>query len=175
MEPLLLVVLGLFGVERAGEIGLNRRNSTWLRARGAVWHAPDGFSLIVASQGVLFAGIFVEALLAPWAGIGPRTWPLLGLAVLAQGLRYWAISTLGRRWCIRVVTLPGAPRIASGPYRWFPHPNYVAVFAESVALTIAFGAWITAAIAIPLTGLALLRRIRLEERALGGGPHGHLA
>ena len=89
------------------------------------------------------------------------------MALLAQGLRYWCITTLGRRWTIRVATLPGAPRIAHGPYRWFPHPNYVAVLAEAVVLPLAFGAWLSLLVLVPLKLVALRNRIRHEERALG--------
>jgi methyltransferase len=29
--------------------------------------------------------------------------------------RYWVLATLGRRWTTRVIVLPGAPLIESGP------------------------------------------------------------
>jgi methyltransferase len=163
---LLAAVLALLGAERLAELALNRRNSRWLAARGALWHRPDGFGLLVATQVVLILGLAIEGGFAPWAGTGPWTWPLLGLAILAQGVRYWAIATLGRRWSVRVVTLPGSPRIVGGPYRFFSHPNYVAVLAESIVLPLAFGAWGTALVLVPLTLLALVRRVRREEAAL---------
>lgn len=106
-------------------------------------------------------------LLAPWARMGWWTWPLLGVALLAQLLRYWCITTLGHRWNVRVVTLPGAPRVTSGPYRWLPHPNYLAVLAECIMLPLAFGAWMSALVVVPVKAVALLRRIRHEDQALG--------
>src|SRR5581483_10080579 len=162
-SPLLVVVLLLLLLERGAEILLNRRHSRILAERGAVWLGEDGFGLILAAQVALFAGLLLEGGFAPWAGLGAWTWPLLGVALLAQALRYWCIATLGWRWSIRVVTVPGAERIARGPYRFFPHPNYAAVLAESIVLPLAFGAWITAVVAGPLTLLALARRVRLEE------------
>jgi len=165
-SPLLAAVLLLLGAERLAELALHRRHSRWLAAHGARWHRPDGFGLLVATQAVLLAGLVVEGGFAPWAGVGAWTWPLLAVALLAQGLRYWAIGTLGPRWSVRVVTLPGADRIVRGPYRFFPHPNYAAVMAESLVLPLAFGAWATAIVLTPLTLLALVRRIRLEEAAL---------
>src|SRR5258708_6877644 len=112
------------GAERALELALNHRNVRWLRERGARFYADDGFGLILLGQFALFGGTALEALLAPWTGVGWWTWAGVGLLALAQVARYSAIATLGRRWCIRVVTLPGAPRIARGPYRFVPHPNY---------------------------------------------------
>jgi methyltransferase len=82
-------------------------------------------------------------------------------------LRYWCITTLGWRWTIRVVTVPGMDRIVGGPYRWFPHPNYVAVMSEAILLPLAFGAWTTLLVVVPLQLLALWRRVRFEEGALG--------
>ena len=45
-------------------------------------------------------------------------WPMLALVLAAQGLRWWCIATLGRQWNTRVVVVPGAGRVAGGPYRW---------------------------------------------------------
>ena len=168
VPTLLWSVLGLFAIERAAEIAINRRNSRELNARGAIWQGKrDGFTLILVAQGVLFVGTFAEGSAAAWAGPRPWTWACLALLALAQVLRYWCIATLGWRWTIRIVTVPGARRIASGPYRWFPHPNYAVVMAEAILLPLAFGAWVTLLLAAPLQLLALWRRIRLEEQALG--------
>src|SRR5436305_1757865 len=115
------------GAERALELALDRRNAAWLRERGARFVADDGFGLILAGQVALFGGVAAEGALAPWSAAGWWTWLGIGLLALAQATRYWAIATLGRRWCVRVATLPGAPRILRGPYRFLPHPNYAAV------------------------------------------------
>lgn len=176
IEPLFAVVILLLGAERLAELVINRRNTRWLAAHGAVWAPHDGFGLILASQLTLFTLLTAEVAFAPpWVGIGWWTWPLLGLALLAQALRYWCITTLGARWSIRVVTLPHAPRIVRGPYQWFPHPNYVAVLTEAIVIPLAFGAWVTALVVTPLHLFALWRRIRREERALGAATGGALA
>lgn len=164
--PLLAAVLGLLAAERLAELAINRRNARRLRERGAVWLGRDGFGLILAAQVLLFLMLGAEVALAPWSATGWWTWPLLAVALLAQGLRYWCIATLGERWSVRVVTVPGAPRIASGPYRFLPHPNYLVVLLEVLVLPLAFHAWLTALALVPLKLVALARRIRLEERAL---------
>lgn len=126
----------------------------------------DAFPLILAAQVVLFVGTWAEVTAAAWSGAHALTWAILAALVLAQALRYWCITTLGERWTVRVVTLPGAPRITTGPYRFFPHPNYVAVMAEAILLPLAFGAYATLLVAAPLQLYALWRRIRREEEAL---------
>lgn len=166
-DILLLSVLGFFAIERAAEIAIHRRNARELTRRGARWHGgDDGFVLIVLAQGALFVGTFAEGSFASWAGPKPWTWLCLMLLLLAQLVRYWCIATLGWRWSVRIVTVPDAPRITSGPYRFLPHPNYAVVMAEAILLPLAFGAWATLLVAAPLQLVALARRIRLEETAL---------
>lgn len=163
---LLALIEGALLVERAVEVAIHRHNTARLARRGAVWLHDDGFRGIVAAQVLLFLATPVEAILAPWAGVGPWTWMGLGALVAAQALRYWCIATLGERWSIRVVTVPGAPRILRGPYRWLAHPNYVAVTIEAAALPLAFGAWASLLVVVPAQLLALRDRIRREEAAL---------
>ena len=91
---------------------------------------------------------------------------MLALVALTMALRYWAISTLGRRWNTRVVIVPGRELVSGGPYRWMRHPNYLAVVVEIAALPLVHGAWGTA-IAFSLLNLLVLRvRLSVEEAAL---------
>jgi methyltransferase len=97
----------------------------------------------------------------PWLG-----WPMLAVVLLAQALRWWCIATLGERWNTRVIVIPGLPLVSSGPYRWFRHPNYVAVVAEGLALPLVHTAWVTA-LAFTVLNTWLLRvRIGVENQAL---------
>lgn len=164
--PLAWLVLGALLAERGVEVAINRRHTRWLALHGARWHGRDGFGLILASQVALFGGTLLECLVAPWSGTGWWTWPLLAVALGAQAVRYWVIRTLGPRWSVRVVTLPGAPRVASGPYRLLRHPNYVAVGVEAFVVPLALGAWVSAILVGALALVALARRVRFEERAL---------
>ena len=88
-------------------------------------------------------------------------------AFLAQGLRWWAVATLGPRWSTRVIVVPGEPPVTTGPYRWLRHPNYLAVVLEMACLPLAWGMW-RLALVFSLGNAAILWfRIRDEERALG--------
>ena len=58
-----------------------------------------------------------------------------------QGGRVWVITSLGRYWTTRVITVPGAPLVKRGPYRWLRHPNYVVVVAEIAVVPLIAGAW----------------------------------
>ena len=94
-------------------------------------------------------------------------------AIGCQGLRWWCIRTLGNHWNPKVVVIPGATRVTGGPYRWFPHPNYVAVVLEGIALPMVHGAWRTA-LAFSLLNAWLLRvRIACENDALAAHLDAH--
>jgi methyltransferase len=90
---------------------------------------------------------------------------LLGV-IAAQALRYWCIATLGPRWNVRVIVVPGMALATDGPYRFLRHPNYLAVVTEMIALPLVHTAWLTAIVFSLLNAAMLAVRIRVEEAAL---------
>ena len=86
----------------------------------------------------------------------------------AKALKFWAMTHLGARWTFRVLVLPGAPLVATGPYRLLRHPNYVAVMGEIVAVAVALQAPVAGVAAALGFGWLIRRRIVVEERALAG-------
>ena len=85
---------------------------------------------------------------------------------LLQAARLWVLATLGRYWTTRIITIPDAPLVRSGPYRLVRHPNYVIVTAEIAVLPLAFGAWEIAVAFSILNAVLLAHRIRLEEATI---------
>ena len=81
--------------------------------------------------------------------------------------RVWVIATLGERWTTRIIVLPGAPLVTSGPYRWVNHPNYLIVIGEFAVLPLVFGLPMVAIVFSLLNAAMLYVRIRAENRALG--------
>jgi methyltransferase len=65
-----------------------------------------------------------------------------------------------------VITLPGAPLVRRGPYRFLRHPNYWIVAGEIAALPLAFGAWELALGFSVLNAFLLLHRVQVENAAL---------
>jgi methyltransferase len=155
-----VVILALVTLQRLGELWLANRNTRRLLARGAREAAPRHYPLIVAVHVLWLAALWW---LAPGRGVIP-VW--LALFVLLQLARVWVIATLGERWTTRIVVLPGAPLVRSGPYRWVNHPNYWIVAGEIAALPLAFGLWQAALLFSALNAGALAIRIREENRAL---------
>ena len=95
-----------------------------------------------------------------------RTWACLAALAVATALRYWAIASLGEYWNTRVVVVPGARLVRTGPYRFLRHPNYLVIVLEFLLLPLLMRAPVTL-ILFSLANLAVLRqRIRIEEEAL---------
>ncbi|MFD0904976.1 isoprenylcysteine carboxyl methyltransferase family protein [Actinomadura sediminis] len=164
------LLIGLVALERLAELVVARRNLAWARSLGGVEHGRGHYPVIVAVHAGLLAGAPLEVWLLGRPFVPALGWPMLAVAVLAQGLRWWCIATLGRRWNTRVVIVPGLPPVARGPYRVMPHPNYAAVVAEGIALPLVHTAWLTATL-FTVVNLALLRtRIRVENAALRTAP-----
>jgi methyltransferase len=163
----LSIFVASIAVQRLLELRLSRGHELALRAKGAYERGADHYPLIVALHAAWLLATLVEGWLRG-AELSP-SWPLwVALFLGGQALRYWAILSLGERWTTRVMILPGAPLVASGPYKFVPHPNYLAVVLEIFAAPLMFGAWITAGVFTLLNAGVLLVRIRAEERALRG-------
>ncbi|MGI8911151.1 MAG: isoprenylcysteine carboxyl methyltransferase family protein [Rubrobacteraceae bacterium] len=126
-----------------------------------VGHYPS----MVAIHTLWLISTLVEGLLR--GPLFPSWWAVpLALFLILQPLRYWAIFSLGENWNVRVLVVPGRKLVRRGPYRYFPHPNYVVVAVEVLALPLIFGAWVTALVFTALDAAFLYVRIRAENRAL---------
>ena len=158
-------LVALVGLERLLELWIAGRNRNWLLPQGAVEVGKDHYPWMV----LLHTTFLVAAPLEVWA-LGRRFIPALGLSmtvvlVTAMALRYWVIVTLGRRWTTRVLLLPKEPRITVGPFRFLPHPNYLAVIMEIAALPLVHTAWLTALTYSVLNAAMLRTRVGVENEA----------
>lgn len=175
-EPLFgTAVLALVALQRGVEVLFARRNARELVARGAHLADDDGTPVLVVLHALWLAAMAVErAVFGARSPDGTPTAFVVALA-LVEALRAWTLLTLGRRWTIRVVVVPGEAPVARGPYRFVRHPNYLVVMVEVLLVPLGIGAWRTAATFALPHALALLDRIRREERAWrerGGRPLG---
>ena len=157
------LILGLVTLQRLGELALSKRNTDRLRAQGAHEVAAGHYPLIVALHAAWLAGLWY---LVVYRDADAVSWVWLGVFAVLQLLRVWVIATLGPRWTTRIIVLPGAPLVASGPYRFVSHPNYCVVAAEILVLPLVFGLlWYAVAFSM-LNAVALWIRIRAEAAAL---------
>lgn len=157
---LAIVVLALVTVQRIGELFLAEHNTRRLRARGAIETGADHYIFIVSLHGTWLLGLWALA----WDR--PINLAVLAAFVLLQAARVWVIASLGARWTTRIITLPGAPLVTKGPYRFVSHPNYVVVALEIAVLPLAFGLVEYAVVFTLLNAAMMWVRIRSEGRAL---------
>jgi methyltransferase len=145
----------------------SRRHEARLRARGAVEPKDDVYPWMQ----VVYPGMFLAM-----TGEGGLTGTPASDALVAVGiggflagklLKWWAILALGPFWSFRVLVVPGASLVASGPYRLMRHPNYVGLVGEIIGTALMMRAPITGLLSLLGFGLLLRARIAVEERALG--------
>ena len=162
-----LGLVALVACQRIAELRLSRGNAGKAFARGGIEHGRGHFPAMAALHAAFLGSCVLEVVLLRRPFPSALGWIALSAFLLAQGLRYWAIGSLGDRWNVRVIVVPGEPPIARGPYRFLRHPNYLAVAAEMVALPLVHGAYLTAIVFSTLNAALLRLRIRTEEIALG--------
>jgi len=161
-----LLVLAV-AMERLVELRIARRNRAHALALGGREYGAGHFPFM----SVMHTCFLLACVAEPWLLPRPFHPALAATAasflVAAQLLRYWCIVTLGERWNVRVIVVPGMELSTNGPYRFLRHPNYVAVVTEMVALPLVHTAWLTALVFSALNAAVLAVRVRVEERALG--------
>ncbi|WEA60678.1 isoprenylcysteine carboxylmethyltransferase family protein [Rhizobium sp. BJ04] len=155
-----IALLAFVTLQRLGELVLARRNTTALLARGAREVAPEHYPVMVALHAGWILGLW---LLAPGRPV-ELLWFVVFMGL--QALRLWVLATLKDRWTTRIIILPGAPLVRSGPYRLLRHPNYAIVVGEIAVLPLAFGLPFYAIVFSLLNALVLLIRVKAENAAL---------
>jgi methyltransferase len=158
--------LALLVGERALELRLSARHARRAFERGGVEVGQRHFGVMKALHTAFFAGCVLEVWGLDRPFLPALAAPMLGLALAAQALRWWAVISLGPAWNVRVIVVPGTPLVTRGPYRYLRHPNYLAVVLEGIAVPLIHTAWLTA-LSFSIANAALLAvRIRSEEQAL---------
>jgi methyltransferase len=161
-----LVLLVAVGLLRASELAVSRRHQQLLCMRGARKPRDPGFKWMVALHGLVLvcAPLEVVLLSRPFVPILAAAAGLL--FVLANGVRWWVIRTLGTHWNVAVMDSTGLGVVSRGPYRFVRHPNYAAVFVEVGTLPLIHSAWVTALVGSAAHLWVLSKRVALEEGVL---------
>lgn len=163
-------LLILVAIERIVELAVSKRNLAWSKAHGGIEFSFGHYPFMVFLHTGLLFGALVEVHLSKPKLVPGLAWTMFVLVIASQILRWWCVTTLGKRWNTRIVIVPNLPRVTSGPYKYLSHPNYVAVVIEGFALPMVGFSWITATIFMALNIPLLIVRIRAENRALATLP-----
>ncbi|MBO9097351.1 MULTISPECIES: isoprenylcysteine carboxyl methyltransferase family protein [unclassified Rhizobium] len=155
-----IALLTFVTLQRLAELVHAKRNTKALMAKGGREIGAEHYPYMVVMHAAWLVGLWIFGWNQPIN--------LFWLAVFAvlQLLRVWILATLGGRWTTRIIVLPNTPRIVTGPYRFFSHPNYVIVVGEIPALPLVFGLPLFALVFSLLNAAMLTVRIKAENKAL---------
>lgn len=168
---LFLILVILIAIQRLAELRRSRRNELRILAQGGQEHAPGQFTVMRVMHIAWFLALLAEVFVLHQFFRPELALIAAFLFISGQILRYAAIQTLGERWTVRVMTLPGAEPVNRGIYRFIRHPNYLGVALEIAAVPLLHSAYLTAFFFSIANALLLTWRIRTEEMALNEQNH----
>jgi methyltransferase len=127
------ILLAYLTVQRLVELWWAKANEARLMASGGVEYGHSHLPLMISFHAAWMAGLWFFAYDHP---VEPF---FLAVFVVLQMARFWVLATLGRRWTIRVIVVPGERLVARGPYRFLRHPNYAVVTGEIAVVPLVLG------------------------------------
>jgi methyltransferase len=154
------ILLAYLTVQRLAELWWAKQNEARLMVSGGIEYGHSHLPLMILFHAAWMAGLWLLAYDRP---VEPFS---LALLVVLQMARFWVLATLGRRWTIRIIVVPGERLVARGPYRLLRHPNYAVVTGEIAVVPLALGLPIYALIFSVLNAGVLAIRITAENAAL---------
>ena len=153
-------LLAYLTAQRVAELWWARENERHLFAAGGVEFGRSHLLLIVLLHASWIIGLWMFAY---DRSIDPF---FLAAVVWLQIARFWVLITLGRRWTIRIIAVPGEKLVAGGLYRFLRHPNYAVVAGEIAAVPLALGLPRYSLIFSILNAAVLAIRVPEENAAL---------
>jgi methyltransferase len=158
------VLLAYLTAQRLAELWWAKQNEARLLAAGGVERGRSHLWLMILVHAAWISGLWLLGYDRPIESV------FLALFLILQIARFWVLLTLGRRWTIRVITVPGEHLVARGPFRFLRHPNYAVVVGEIAVVPLVLGLPIFAVVFTILNLMVLAIRIPAENAALATAP-----
>lgn len=158
-------------MQRIVELIIAKRNERHMKQLGAYEVGAFHYPFMILLHASFFISLIAEFMLFQ-RSLSPYFIYLFFIFLLVQALRIWCLISLGMFWNTKIIVLPGAKIVKTGPYAFFKHPNYIVVCCEIVLLPMMFQAYITALLFTALNFIILSIRIPLEEKALTEATNG---
>lgn len=143
-----------------------RNRDTRTRELASLFVVAGGF--IVGIVGAVAVSVRATAAAVPF---GRPALFVVGCAAMAFGIafRAWAVIVLGRYFTVDVRVREHQEVVDRGPYRLLRHPSYTGLLCTCLGIGLALGNWVALLVAIVPTTIAIVFRIRVEERVLLAG------
>lgn len=155
----------------AGELAIRISTIRNRASKGTVeW---GSLVVVIAGFGGGIGGAIIIATHLTWAAIpvGPLVFFVIGSVLMALGIafRAWSVIVLGRNFTVYVQVRDEQPVVDTGPYRLLRHPSYTGLLMVCLGIGLALSNWLALIVILVLPTVAILVRIRVEERALLAG------
>lgn len=154
------ILFAITAVLHVVEVFVSQRNARWLMKNGGTEFGKSHFKWGVLLLSLFLVGLPIESIIRK-THVASYWGTLLLFYILSQVLRFWGMISLGRYWTIRTIVIPGDIKIVNGPYRWMPHPIYIAAFVEILVLPLMMECYFTAFTVI--TGYTYWARTLVSE------------
>lgn len=148
---------------RIGELLLSGRNEKWLLKNGAIEYGSNHYPFMVTLHVLFIISLIFEYVTKQAASFSLF---FIVLYFFLITFKTWIILSLGKFWNAKIYRITGFPLIKKGLYKYFKHPNYLAVIAEIAIIPLAFHLYYTAVIFTLLNAIMLFVRIKEENKAL---------
>ncbi len=159
------IVAAVF-IQRLFELRISQSNVAYMLAKGGREHGSNYLWVVKVLQVGWFGAMITEV----WWLDRPFVPTLAAITLIAtvagQYLRYLSMRSLLQRWTLPIITLPGAPVIDSGIYRYLRHPNWLGVSLEIAAVPLIHTAYLTTIFFSVANAFLMSKRIQTEEQAL---------
>ncbi|WP_349305498.1 isoprenylcysteine carboxylmethyltransferase family protein [Bacillus sp. FJAT-50079] len=151
--------------QRFIELRIAKSNERWMKKQGGIEYGIKHYPYMVLLHLCFFLSLIAEVFYfhRMWS---PYWMILLLIFIITQCIRIWVITTLGKYWNTKIIVLPGAHIVKTGPFKYVKHPNYIIVTIELLVIPLLCQAYITAIIFFLLNQWILAVRIAAEEKAL---------
>jgi protein-S-isoprenylcysteine O-methyltransferase Ste14 len=169
MEILLLTIATVIWI--GAEVYLVLRNKVQEKGKTTIDRRTRNYNFISLMIAISCAAIISWIPLFQFNRRGTSIVFWIGIIIICLGLflRYWSINLLGRYFRTTVELEIGQKIIQKGPYKWIRHPSYSGIILFCIGYGLAVQSWLSLIIAVSLPTIALLYRIKIEEKALVRG------
>lgn len=168
MSPTFMIVfICLAFAFRFATLGISIRHERRLKAEGAREYGAVNSIVLALLHIAFYVCAILEWSLADKAPLSSIQIFGFALYLFAALMLVLVIRALGPLWTVKIIIATNHRLIASGPFRWVRHPNYVLnIVPELIGFALALGAYRTLFIGLPVYLVSLVLRIRQEEAAM---------
>lgn len=103
----------LLAAQRIAEMIVARRNEQKVKKQGAVEYGEGHYPFLVLMHVLFFVSLTAEVA-AFQKTLSPRWAAIICIILFVQGIRYWALLSLGRYWNTKILVVPDAGACQKG-------------------------------------------------------------